>query len=312
MGAEIIILSLLVMALAMGVAIIFFLSMIPFNAWIYAITNNLSISPIELVGMRLRGVDPQTICETMVRSSKAGITISSNDMESHVLCSGNLLRVVDALVSADRAGLDLNYDSACAIDLAGRDVLEAVSICINPITDSFRATGIAKDGIQLHVKVKLTLKAEISRLIGGMTERTIQARVIQGVISTIGSAESHSEILRAPSKIADNLLAAGLDMGTAFSIISIDIEDIDVGKNIGAHLKTATAIASKQVSQAKAEGKRAMAVAAEYEARARSTQMQAKFILNQSLVPKALEKAYNHGQLVVKRKKKPEQQIQFT
>ncbi len=310
-SAVVISIVLVFVALAIVLVLIVAVTLVPWQTYFNTFMLGIDISLFDLVGMNLRRVDPVPIVEAMAKATKSGLLLNVVDLEAHVLCNGDLDGVVDALIQADKANIPLDYDTACAIDLAGRNVKEAVSICISPIVISFRATGIAKDGIQLHVKIKVTLKAEIARLIGGATEATIQGRVIQGVISTIGNAEVHTDILRNPAVIATKLLEKGLDTGTAFKIVSVDIEDIDVGKNIGAHLQFSQAQADKKVAQAKAEGKRSMAIAMEYEGRAASKEMEAKLIDNQSLVPRAMVDAYMHGRLLVTRKQKQKQLVDF-
>jgi uncharacterized protein YqfA (UPF0365 family) len=278
----------------------FFLWLIPIQLWIAAWSSGAYVGLMTLVAMRLRRVAPARIVNPRITAMKAGLDISTDLLESHFLAGGNVERVVNALISADKAGIKLAFQQAAAIDLAGRDVFEAVQMSVNPrVITTPKISAVAKDGIQLLVVVRITVRSNINRLVGGATEETVVARVGEGIVSTIGSARSYEEVLENPDRISKNVLGRGLDSGTAFEILSIDIADIDVGANIGAKLQTEKAEADKQVAQAQAESRRAMAVASEQEMRARVEEMRAKLVESESQVPQAMAEALRAGRLGV-------------
>jgi uncharacterized protein YqfA (UPF0365 family) len=273
---------------------------IPLGLWITAFASGVRLSFWNLFGMRFRQVNPREIVLPLITATKAGLNLSVNELEAHFLAGGNVKRVVQALVSADKANIDLTFQQAAAIDLAGRDVLEAVETSVNPkVISTPRVAAMAKDGIQLIAIARVTVRANINRLVGGAGEETILARVGEGIVSTIGSAISHAAVLENPDNISKTVLAKGLDAGTAFEILSIDIADVDVGKNIGAELQTDQAEADKRVAQARAEERRAMAVAQEQENRARVEEMRARVVEAEAQVPLAIAEAFRNGQLGV-------------
>lgn len=250
--------------------------------------------------MRLRRVKPKRVIEPMIKGDKAGIKLSVNQLESHFLAGGNVDRVVDALIAAQRADINLTFERCAAIDLAGRDVLEAVQMSVNPkVIETPFIAGVAMDGIEVKAKARITVRANIERLVGGAGEDTIVARVGEGIVSTIGSSNKHSDVLENPDRISQTVLAKGLDSGTAFEILSIDIADVDIGKNIGADLQTEQAVADKNIAQAKAEERRAMAVAQEQEMKARVQEMRAKVVEAESKVPLAFAVALESGNIGV-------------
>ncbi|MEX0690599.1 MAG: flotillin-like protein FloA [Gemmatimonadales bacterium] len=274
--------------------------MIPVLLWINALAAGVRVSITTLVGMRLRNVNPSAVVLPLITATKAGLQLELNMLEAHYLAGGNVERVVRALVSADKAGIELPFKRATAIDLAGRDVLEAVSMSVTPkVIQTPRVAAMAKDGIQLIAIARVTVRANIDRLVGGAGEETILARVGEGIVSTIGSSVSHKAVLENPDNISKTVLAKGLDSGTAFEILSIDIADVDVGKNIGAELQTDQAEADKRIAQAKAEERRAMAVAQEQEMRARVEEMRAKVVEAEAQVPLAMADAFRKGHLGV-------------
>jgi len=286
------------------IAIIIFLwlffTFIPIGLWISAVAANVKIRIGTLIGMKLRRVTPVKIVIPQIKAIKAGLDLSINKLEAHYLAGGNVDRVVNALIAAQRATINLEFERAAAIDLAGRDVLEAVQMSVNPkVIETPANSAIAKNGIELIVKAKVTVRANIDRLIGGAGELTVIARVGEGIVSTIGSARSHEEVLENPDKISKIVLDKGLEAGTAFEILSIDIADIDVGRNIGAQLQTDQAEADKRIAQAKAEERRAMAVAVEQEMRASVQEMRAKVVEAEAEVPKAMATALREGNLGV-------------
>ncbi len=265
-----------------------------FSAWLSGVRINL----LQLVFMRWRKVPPTIIVKALINATKAGLVISRDQLEAHYLAGGNVINVVNALISADKANIDLDFNSATAIDLAGRDVFEAVQMSVNPkVIDTPPVTAVAKDGIQLIAKARVTVRANIKRLVGGAGEETVLARVGEGVVSSIGSAESHKKVLENPDSISKTVLTRGLDSGTAFEILSIDIADVDIGKNIGAELQTDQAEADKKIAQAKAEERRAMAVAFEQEMKAKAQEARAKVIEAEADVPKAMAEAFRSGNL---------------
>lgn len=278
----------------------FFLWLIPIQLWIAAWSSGCYVGLMTLIAMRLRRVQPAGIVNPYITASKAGLDLSIDLLESHFLAGGNVSRVINALISADKAGIDLAFKQAAAIDLAGRDVFEAVQMSVNPrVISTPKISAVAKDGIQLVVVVRITVRSNINRLVGGATEETVVARVGEGIVSTIGSAETYENVLENPDRISKNVLGRGLDSGTAFEILSIDIADIDVGANIGAKLRTEKAEADKQVAQAQAESRRAIAVAAEQEMKARVEEMRAKLVESESEIPLAMSEALRAGRLGV-------------
>ena len=266
---------------------------VPIGLWITALFSGVRVGMGTLIGMRLRKVNPADIVRPLISATKAGLELDIGQMEAHSLAGGNVSRVVTALISADRANIELPWKRATAIDLAGRDVLEAVQVSVNPkVIQTPRVTAVAKDGIQVVAVARVTVRANIDRLVGGAGEETIIARVGEGTVSSIGSADSHKQVLENPDQISKFVLERGLDAGTAFEILSIDIADVDVGRNIGAELQTDQAEADKRIAQAKAEERRAMAVAVEQEMRARVVEAEAQ-------VPLALAEAFRAGKLGV-------------
>jgi uncharacterized protein YqfA (UPF0365 family) len=274
---------------------------IPVGLWIQAITSGVRVSFLTLFGMRFRKVNPAAIVLPLINAHKAGLEqVTVNELESHYLSGGNVSRVVNALISADKAGIPLNFKQAAAIDLAGRDVFEAVQVSVNPkVITTPKVAAMAKDGIQLLALARVTVRANINRLVGGAGEETILARVGEGIVSTIGSAASHKAVLENPDMISKTVLAKGLDAGTAFEILSIDIADVDVGKNIGAELQTDQAEADKRIAQAKAEERRALAVAMEQEFKAEAQKQRAQVIAAEAQIPLAIADAFRSGNLGV-------------
>ena len=273
---------------------------IPVRLWIEAISAGVDVGILSLVGMRLRKVSPPAVVRPLITATKAGLDLDVNALEAHYLAGGRVDRVVGALISADKASIELGFNQACAIDLAGRDVLEAVQISVNPkVINTPKVAAMAKDGIQLIAIARVTVRANINRLVGGAGEATILARVGEGIVSTIGSSDSHKKVLENPDEISKTVLAKGLDSGTAFEILSIDIADVDVGKNIGAGLQTDQAEADKRVAQARAEERRAMAVAEEQEMKALVYKMKAEVVKAEAEVPLALAEAFRAGHLGV-------------
>ncbi len=279
-----------------GLWIIFYF--IPVGLWFTALLSGVRISLLQLVFMRWRKVPPQLIVRNMIGATKAGLKVIRDELEAHYLAGGNVATVVNALISADKANIELDFKVATAIDLAGRDVLEAVQMSVNPkVIDTPPVTAVAKDGIQLIAKARVTVRANIKQLVGGAGEETILARVGEGVVSSIGSADSHKSVLENPDSISRLVLEKGLDSGTAFEILSIDIADIDIGKNIGAVLQMDQANADKNIAQAKAEERRAMAVAVEQEMKAKAQEARANVIQAEAEVPKAMAEAFRNGNM---------------
>lgn len=273
-----------------------FLVFIPIRHWIAAIFSGVHVGIFSLIGMRLRQVPPHLIVDAMIQTKKAGIDVSSDVLEAHYLAGGNVLRVVAALVAADKANMDLSIQRATAIDLAGRDVLDAVQMSVNPkVIETPEVAAMAKDGIQVKAIARITVRANLDRLVGGAGEETILARVGEGIVTTIGSADTHKKVLENPDMISTTVLNKGLDSGTAFEILSIDIADVNVGKNIGAQLQTDQANADKNIAQAKAEERRAMAVAQEQEMKAKISEMRAKLVEKEAQVQLALAEAFRNG-----------------
>lgn len=283
---------------AVIVLLALFFSFVPIKLWISAQASNAKVSILTLVGMKLRRVKPEKIVNPLIQITKAGISIPINKLEAHYLAGGNVDKVVKSLVAAQRAEIPLNFERAAAIDLAGRDVLEAVQMSVNPrIIETPVVAAIAKDGIELRAKARVTVRANIDRLVGGAGESTIIARVGEGVVTTIGSSETHKEVLENPDKISRTVLDKGLEAGTAFEILSIDIADVDVGRNVGAQLQTEQAEADKRIAQAKAEERKAMAMAAEQEMKAKVQEMRAKVVEAEAELPRAMAEAFREGRL---------------
>ena len=289
----------IVLWIAIGVvALVIILWLFPVGLWFQAILSGVHISLIQLLLMRWRGVSPKTIVMAMIMGTKAGLQLKANELEAHYLAKGNVNKVVMALISANKANIQLDFKMATAIDLAGRDVLEAVQMSVNPkVINTPPVTAVAKDGIQLIAKARVTVRTNIRQLVGGAGEETVIARVGEGIVSSIGSAESHKEVLENPDSISKLVLGKGLDAGTAFEILSIDIADIDVGKNIGAVLQMDQADADKNIAQARAEERRAMAVAQEQEMKAKAQEARAKVIEAEAQVPLAMAEAFRSGNL---------------
>lgn len=268
------------------------------SLWVQALVSGASVGLFNIVFMRFRKIPPKMIVNSKIMAVKAGIDISTDDLESHYLAGGDVMRVVQALIAADKANIDLGFNRAAAIDLAGRNVLEAVQMSVNPkVIETPLVAAMAKDGIQLKALSRVTVRANIDRLVGGAGEETILARVGEGIVTTIGSAESHKNVLENPDAISKRVLEKGLDAGTAYEILSIDIADVDVGKNIGAELETDRAEADKKIAQAKAEERRAMAYAAEQEMKARVQEMRAKVVEAEAQIPIAMADAFRKGNL---------------
>ncbi len=282
------------------ILLIILFSFIPVGLWIASIAAGVPVGLINLIGMRLRRVVPAKIVLPLIKATKAGLSVSVDKLEAHYLAGGNVDRVIDAWIAAERAGIPLTFERAAAIDLAGRDVLEAVRMSVNPkVIETPIVAAVAKDGIELKAKARVTVRANIDRLVGGAGEATIIARVGEGIVTTIGSAETHKEVLENPDRISKTVLEKGLDTGTAFEILSIDIADVDVGQNIGAKLRIDQAEADKRIYQAMAEQKRAMAVAREQEMKALTQEMRAKVVEAEAEIPKAIAEALKQGKLGV-------------
>ena len=283
------------------VALAVFFYFVPFLLWISALVSGVHISLVQLFLMRIRKVPPQIIVRAMIEAHKAGLkSITRDELEAHYLAGGRVERVVHALVSAAKANIDLGFQMATAIDLAGRDVFEAVQMSVNPkVIDTPPVVAVAKDGIQLIAKARVTVRANIRQLVGGAGEDTVLARVGEGIVSSIGSSESHKSVLENPDSISKLVLKKGLDSGTAFEILSIDIADIDIGKNIGAGLQIDQAQADKNIAQAKAEERRAMAIALEQEMKAKAQEARAKVIEAEAEVPRAMAEAFRSGNLCI-------------
>ncbi|MFC6099333.1 flotillin-like protein FloA [Olivibacter domesticus] len=293
-------LSPILMIIGAIVALFLLLYILPVNLWFTAQLSGVKVNLLNLVLMRLRKVSPSLVVNSMIISTKAGLNISSNDIETHYLAGGNVNKVIKALISADKANIPLDFKLATAIDLAGRDVFDAVQISVNPrVINTPPVAAVAKDGIQLIAKARVTVRANINQLVGGAGEETILARVGEGIVTTIGSAVNHKEVLENPDKISKTVLGKGLDSGTAFEILSIDIADIDIGENIGAKLQTDQAEADLKVANARAEERRAMAVASEQEMKAKAQEARAKVIEAESQIPLAMAEAFRSGNLGV-------------
>ena len=275
-----------------------FLAFIPVGLWISAVAANVKVGIGTLVGMKLRRVKPVKIVTPQIKAVKAGLNIPMNKLEAHYLAGGDVDRVINALIAAQRANIALEFERAAAIDLAGRNVLEAVQMTVNPkVIETPVISAVAKNGIELKAMAKVTVRANIDRLIGGAGEQTVIARVGEGIVTTIGSSKSHEEVLENPDRISKTVLGKGLEAGTAFEILSIDIADVDVGRNIGAQLQTDQAEADKRIAQAKAEERRAMAIAVEQEMKAQVQEMRAKVVEAEAEVPRAMAHAFREGKL---------------
>ena len=275
-----------------------FFNFVPLGLWISAIAAGVNVGIFNLIGMRLRRVPASQIVLPLIKANKAGMNVNVNQLEAHYLAGGNVDRVIDALIAAHRAQIPLTFERSCAIDLAGRNVLEAVQMSVNPeVIETPVVSAVAKNGIELKVKARVTVRANIRQLVGGAGEDTVLARVGEGIVSSIGSSERHKQVLENPDSISKLVLRKGLDAGTAFEILSIDIADIDIGKNIGAALQMDQANADKNIAQAKAEERRAMAVATEQEMKAKAQEARAKVIEAEAEVPKAMAEAFRSGNL---------------
>lgn len=293
-------LGLLVTIIIIVIVLIILFTFIPIGLWIASIAAGVPVGLVNLIGMRLRRVIPAKIVLPLIKATKAGLKVSVDKLEAHYLAGGNVDRVIDAWIAAERAGIPLSFERAAAIDLAGRDVLEAVRMSVNPkVIETPIVAAVAKDGIELKAKARVTVRANIDRLVGGAGEATIIARVGEGIVTTIGSAQTHKEVLENPDRISKTVLEKGLDTGTAFEILSIDIADVDVGQNIGAKLRIDQAEADKKIYQAMAEQKRAMAVAREQEMKALTQEMRAKVVEAEVEIPKAIAFAFKEGKLGV-------------
>lgn len=290
--------QLIMVVVGVVAALFFFLYLLPVNLWFTAQLSGVKISLLNLFLMRLRKVPPSLVTNAMIISTKAGLNISSNEIETHFLAGGNVNNVIKALISADKANIPLTFKLATAIDLAGRDVFDAVQLSVNPrVINTPPVAAVAKDGIQLIAKARVTVRANINQLVGGAGEETILARVGEGIVTTIGSAVNHKEVLENPDRISKTVLGKGLDSGTAFEILSIDIADIDIGENIGAKLQTDQAEADLKVANARAEERRAMAVASEQEMRSKAQEARAKVIEAEAQLPLAIAEAFRSGNL---------------
>lgn len=282
------------------IVVVTIFSFIPVGLWISALAAGVRVGIMTLIGMRLRRVPPARIVNPLIKADKAGLNISVNQLEAHYLAGGNVDRLVDALIASERADINLPFERAAAIDLAGRDVLEAVQMSVNPkVVQTPWISAVAKDGIEVKVVARVTVRANIDRLVGGAGEETVLARVGEGVVTSVGSSTTHKDVLENPDSISKVVLQKGLDAGTAFEILSIDIADVDVGRNIGATLQTDQAEADKRIAQAKAEERRAMAVAREQEMKAAVEEMRAKVVEAEAQVPQALSDALRQGNLGV-------------
>ncbi|MFN6945749.1 MAG: flotillin-like protein FloA [Cytophagaceae bacterium] len=290
--------NLLIILIVAIIGLFIFLYFVPINLWITAVFSNVRVGLLQLVFMRIRKVPPSLIVQSMITSTKAGLNLTTNDLETHYLAGGNVPQVIKALISADKANIPLTFKQAAAIDLAGRDVFEAVQISVNPqVINTPNVAAVANDGIQLIAKARVTVRANIAQLVGGAGEETILARVGEGIVTSIGSSSTHKGVLENPDRISKLVLEKGLDAGTAFEILSIDIADIDVGENIGAKLQIDQANADLKVAEAKAEERRAMAVAVEQEMKAKAQEARAKVIEAEAEVPKAMAEAFRSGNL---------------
>ncbi len=282
------------------IVLLLFFRFVPIGLWITAYFSGVKVGVGTLIGMRLRRVAPQKIVQPLIKATKAGLTLDINELEAHYLAGGDINMVIDALIAAQRANIDLEFEQAAAIDLAGRNVFEAVQVSVNPkVIETPIIAGVAMDGIEVQAKAKVTVRANIERLVGGAGEETIIARVGEGIVTTVGSAVQHKSVLENPDSISQTILKKGLDSGTAFEILSIDIADVDVGRNIGAKLQAEQAEADKKIAQAKAEERRSLAVAQEQEMLAEVQRMRAKVVEAESQIPLAMAEALRSGKLGV-------------
>ncbi|MFJ5765928.1 flotillin-like protein FloA [Lysinibacillus sp. NPDC093210] len=298
MGFDLALIGPIVGLVLLFIVVAVFFTFVPVALWISALAAGVRVSIFTLIGMRLRRVIPSRIVNPLIKAHKAGLPVTINQLESHYLAGGNVDRVVNALIAAHRANIELTFERCAAIDLAGRDVLEAVQMSVNPkVIETPFIAGVAMNGIEVKAKARITVRANIERLVGGAGEETVIARVGEGIVSTIGSASSHTTVLENPDMISQTVLSKGLDSGTAFEILSIDIADVDIGKNIGAELQIEQAQADKNIAQAKAEERRAMAVANEQEMIARVQEMKAKVVEAEAEVPQAMAEALRSGNL---------------
>ena len=298
MPAELLLGSSFLLLVGAVLAIAVLLWAIPVRLWIEAVFSGVSIKIGQLIGMRLRKVSPAVVVRPLISATKAGLLLDSDELEAHVLAGGDVVNVVRALISADKAGIELAFQQAAAIDLAGREVFEAVQVSVTPkVITTPRVAAMARDGIQLIAVARVTVRANIDRLVGGAGEETILARVGEGIVSTIGSADSHKDVLGNPNQISETVLSKGLDSGTAFEILSIDIADLDVGKNIGAELQIDQAEADKKIAQARAEERHAMALATEQEMLARVQAMRAELVHAEAQIPHAIAEAFRDGNI---------------
>ena len=280
--------------------IIVFLRYVPVGLWIRAMSSGVKIKVSTLVGMRLRRISPHRLVDALIMVRKAGLNITVDQLEKHFLAGGNIERVAKAMISAQQANIDMTFEEACAVDLAGRDVLQAVQMSVTPkVIETPPIAAVAKDGIELRAKARVTVRTDVTRLVGGAGEETIIARVGEGIVTTIGSSETHKAVLENPDLISQNVLNKGLDSGTAFRILSIDIADVDVGRNIGAQLQMDQAEADRRIAQAKAEERRAIAVAREQEMIAAVQEMRARVVEAEAQVPLAMAEALREGKLGV-------------
>jgi uncharacterized protein YqfA (UPF0365 family) len=290
--------QIVMLLLVVIIIVMFFFVGSSLSLWVQALVSGAKVGLFNIVFMKFRKVPPRLIVKAKIMAVKAGIAITTDELESHYLAGGDVMRVVQALIAADKANIDLKFKRAAAIDLAGRNVLEAVQMSVNPkVIETPLVAAMAKDGIQLKAISRVTVRANIDRLVGGAGEETILARVGEGIVTTIGSADTHKQVLENPDSISKRVLEKGLDAGTAYEILSIDIADVDVGKNIGAELETDRAEADKKIAQAKAEERRAMAFAVEQEMKARVESMRAKVVEAEAKIPLAIAEAFNKGNL---------------
>jgi uncharacterized protein YqfA (UPF0365 family) len=290
----------LIIAAVIAIVVVGIIVLNFFGLWFQALMSKADVSLVQLIGMRFRKVPAKAIVEAKIMGIKAGLDLGTEDLEAHYMAGGHVNRVVQAMIAADKANIPLNFKRAAAIDLAGRNVLEAVQMSVNPkVIETPMVAAMAADGIQLKAVARVTVRANLDKLVGGAGEETILARVGEGIVSTIGSAKSHKSVLENPDQISKTVLSKGLDSGTAYDILSIDIADVDVGKNIGAELETDRAEADKKIAQAKAEERRAMAIAHEQEMIARVAEMRAKVVEMEAQVPQAIADAFRGGRLGV-------------
>ncbi len=290
----------ILVAVLVVLLILIIFSFVPIRLWISALAAGAKVGIVDLIGMRLRRVSPAKIVNPLIKAEKAGLAVKVSQLEAHYLAGGNVDRVVNALIASERANINLQFERAAAIDLAGRDVLQAVQMSVNPkVIETPVVAAMAKDGIEVRSKARVTVRANIDRLVGGAGEETIIARVGEGIVTTVGSSSTHKEVLENPDMISKTVLAKGLDTGTAFEILSIDVADVDVGRNIGAQLQTDQAEADKRIAQAKAEERRAMAVAKEQEMIAQIQEMRSKVVEAEAEVPLAMAEAFRNGNLGV-------------